>query len=265
MRWSWLLAASLFGAEAFAGVAQRAQLPEPTQRRATQPLSRSRGGKVAPPLRLVKGVNSPPLLLDIGRDLHSLPLTRREAIPAGLPRLSSLEKVRLDARRIFSASHLDPKQKISRLISIVMHRLPNSPGLDARYDQAIDRLAAAGDIARLSTATRTRFGVCKERAFLLSEMLAEGGIRGKVVHGHLFDQAGQFLGEHAWVEARLDGQRVLLDPAAPKPIDRIQSERVTTHDEDEGAKRHTMHRTSNGVYQITEPFEISELHANGEQ
>ena len=78
---------------------------------------------------------------------------------------------------------------------------------------------------RLSQAVARGIGACRERAFLLSAMLGEAGVRHRVRYGLRYDATGNPGTErHAWVEARVDGRRWLLDPAFCSfalPIDRV--------------------------------------------
>jgi hypothetical protein len=150
------------------------------------------------------------LRLDLGHAVAARPLAR---VRAGAPRLSAIEKARLDARRIVFASSLDRPRQLERLVAVVQHRLPLSS--DARYERISRAEVAQLGEARLSRLVAGRAGLCRERAFLLAALLKETGTAARVRYGVLYDREQRYLGGHAWVEATLDGERRILDPSLP--------------------------------------------------
>lgn len=173
------------------------------------------------PRRVVRGLDGQAdLLLDRGRDLRGYPLRGAKPAP-GSPRwLSSLEKARLDARRIARAPRLSETQKLDRLLAVARHRMPVTPDEEARYQRSAQRQLDRGGLTRLSAHAAERTGLCRERAFLLRTLLREAGRPARVRYGVLYDAAGSYLGGHAWVETRQRGARVLLDPSLPAELGR---------------------------------------------
>lgn len=181
---------------------------------------------------VVRGLDGDPdLRLDVGRRLDGYPLLRRELRARyGVDRpargsalwLSSVEKVRLDARRIAFASRLSPEQKLERYVAVVRHRMPQTPDSEAACQRSSECQVRRDGFTRLSEHTRGRTGMCRERSFLLKSMLDEAGLRSRVRYGVLYDHANNYLGGHAWVEAKVDGRWLLLDPSQPDAIPRAR-------------------------------------------
>jgi hypothetical protein len=169
------------------------------------------------------------LELDAGRSLKRYPLRRAELLTTRERRkrpelwLTSVEKVRLDARRISLASRLSPEEKVGRFVAIVQRRMPSTFHLRARYLRASDRQARLWGVTRLSEFSRKRTGLCRERAFLLKAMLDEAAISARVRYGVLYDSAGRYVDGHAWIEATLEGRRLIIDPSSSHPIQPIQT------------------------------------------
>jgi hypothetical protein len=129
-----------------------------------------------------------------------------------------VEKVRLDARRIGLASTLSTEEKLGRLVAIVRHRMPSTLDVADRYARASGRQLARHGVTLLSTYVTERVGVCRERAFLLQALLAELGIRANVRYGVQYDSADAYVDAHAWVEASVEGRRLIIDPSRRDPI-----------------------------------------------
>jgi transglutaminase-like putative cysteine protease len=199
--------------------------------------------------RVVRGQGGDPhLVLDRGRSLRRVPLGRVRP----RPRLSSIEKVRLDARRIFHASRLGEREKVERLVMIVARRIRTE-----RIDDGADR---SGQVLSLASAVRTREGTCRERAFLLQGALAEVGVAAEVRYGSVYDRRRGMrnLGPHAWVEARVAGRWMVLDPSAPKSV--VRRSRVAFEVDIDGAVTEaTGVETRDLLYEYTEPPAVGGL------
>jgi hypothetical protein len=154
------------------------------------------------------------LRIDPGRSLRGYPLRKVKARPW----LSSVEKVRLDARRIALASKLSPRQKLERFVHIARHRMPLTSEAGARYEKGSAKQVQRWGESRLSQHVRKKTGICRERAFLLWSMLGEIGHKAKVRYGVLYDNADNYVDGHAWVETTLGGRPVILDPSMRQPI-----------------------------------------------
>jgi hypothetical protein len=155
------------------------------------------------------------LVLDRGRSLSDVPLGRARG---GWPRLGALEKARLDARRIAFASSLSQSEQLLRIAAIVQHRFPFGTSEGQRYSRVSEAQRDRQGSALLSKYVQRRAGLCRERAWLLHTLLEEVGVRARVRYGELYDGAGNDLGGHAWVEVRLEKQRLLLDPSRPDTL-----------------------------------------------
>lgn len=194
------------------------------------------------------------LELDLGRSLKSYPLRRAELLarrePGESPALwlASIEKVRLDARRIGLASSLSPEEKVSRFVAIVRHRMPSTFHLRARYQRASDSQVRRWGVTRLSEFSRKRVGLCRERSFLLKAMLEEAGINARVRYGVLYDETGHYVDGHAWVEATLDGRRLLIDPSSSCPIQPLRTVPVEEQMPDGHLRRVRAAQTSGFTY-----------------
>jgi hypothetical protein len=193
----------------------------------------------AEPTRLMPGLGvvafrpegHPNLLLDYGRALdqyltrYGMRGTRGVRADEKLRRqskhwLDSVERTRLDARRVWSAPRLSPEEKLERLVAIVQHRFPENDGVRAAHDR-LTRAEMGPDgegFARLSHRAHRRVGRSFERAWLLQGLLGEVGQRATVHNGELFDVMNRSRGVHSWLEVELDGERRLVDPSSPQPM-----------------------------------------------
>lgn len=216
---------------------------------------------------LVKGLDGQAdLQLDVGRSLRSYPL-RRSAFRARYGRskprkgtplwLDSLEKVRLDARRIGLASKLDTGQQLERFIHIVRHRMPLTPEAESRYEQISHNQVKRWGQSRLSQYNEKRVGICRERAFLLQTMLKEIGIAAKVRYGVLYDNDNNYLDGHAWVEANVKNRRYLLDPSTSAPIQLRKTVSIDEQMPDGRVRRVNGAQTSDFLYVPTNDLFIS--------
>jgi hypothetical protein len=168
--------------------------------------------------RVVRGLDGQAdLVLDPGRSLHGHPLDG----PRSPVRLSAIEKARLDARRIAAAPRLTRAGQLRRLVAVARHRLPVPPDVEARYQRSVQRQLHREGQTRLSTHVADRAGLCRERAFLLRSLLREAHRPALVRYGVVYDDAGAFLGGHAWVETRERGQRLLLEPSLPPAMGQV--------------------------------------------
>lgn len=168
----------------------------------------------------VRGVNGDPdLVLDLGRDLSRYPLHRVRGSSRSVPPqpLSAVEKVRLDARRIARASSLGPVEALDRFVNIARAQFPctGAAGNEACTCEArYAKVNGQAGTARLSRYVERHVGVCREKAFLVSAMLREMGVRHRVRYGLLYDHQGRPASDrHAWVEAQVGAQAWLLDPS----------------------------------------------------
>jgi hypothetical protein len=166
------------------------------------------------PRLMVRGDGGDPdLLLDYGRSLRGHRLRARKPRPGSRRWLSPIEKARLDARHIGKAPNLSLTQKLERLIAVSRHRMPATEKAEQRYQRSCRLQVERQGFTRLSSHTRTRTGRCRERAFLLRSLLREAGLPGRVRYGVFYDAADVCHGGHAWVETRVQGGRVLLEPS----------------------------------------------------
>jgi hypothetical protein len=117
------------------------------------------------------------------------------------------------------APTLSAREKVLQLVTVVRARLPNRPNLETRYD----RLNAKHATLPLSTFVRRHVGMCRERAFLLSAMAKESGLQANVKYGEVYDKSGTLLGGHAWVQAFVDGKRLVLDPSSRTPVQPVRT------------------------------------------
>lgn len=163
------------------------------------------------------------LLLDRGRPLDGYSLRRAASAGPRPERLNALEKARLDARRVLLASQLAPDQQLERLVAIVRRRIPFRPDEEQTYARQSHLQQQRWGQGRLSEFVRRRTGVCRERAWLLAMLLDEANVRNRVRYGELYDASGNDLGGHAWVEARLGGQRLLVDPSRTEALQPVKS------------------------------------------
>lgn len=200
----------------------------------------------APRVKVVKATGSQPALrIDKGRSLARAPLTGKTTRAfLRRARLSPIEKARLDGRRLLRASSMPELKAVSRVLHIVQQRL-RYPKMSI-YDAFVAREAKAGKgVMNLSRAVAERIGICREQAFLVVEMLAEGGIDATVQYGKVYDN-GRDLGGHAWVRATIGGKPVRIDLNAPTQIEvspkRIKVEEVLQN----GSVRNTWATTGTG-------------------
>lgn len=174
----------------------------------------------------VRPEGRPDLLLDHGRSLegylgrYGLGAAPRAERRGGPHWLKPIEKVRLDARRIWSAPSLTTEEKLERLVAVVQHRLPDGEKGQAAHLRCIRaELSPQGEgVARLSKRTARRAGTSFERAWLLHGLLSELGIRATVESGQLIDVMARPRGTHAWLQVELDGRQRLIDPSSTQPL-----------------------------------------------
>lgn len=220
---------SLWMAALFTLISAIASASPPRVRRANRHTGRTQLERFP----IVRGLDGQAdLLLDVGRSLQRYPL-RKKTLRAryGINNttkksrlwLNSLEKVRLDARRIGVASTLDIGQQLDRFVTIVRHRMPLTPEAEQRYERVSSSQVKGWGIASLSQHNNKRVGICRERAFLLKTMLKEIGIKASVRYGVLYDNANNYIDGHAWVEANVNGRKLLMDPSTRNPIQKKQS------------------------------------------
>jgi hypothetical protein len=164
----------------------------------------------------------PDLMLDFGRSLRGHPLRgARKPRPGSRRWLSPIEKARLDARRIGKAPNLSLTQKLERLIAVARHRMPVTEAAEQRYQRSCRLQVKRQGFTRISTHARTRTGRCRERAFLLRSLLREAGLPARVRYGVFYDAADVCHGGHAWVETRVQGGRVLLEPSLAPAVGQL--------------------------------------------
>jgi hypothetical protein len=187
------------------------------------------------------------LVLDRGRSLRGYPLRNTGPRARTGKRvggdLSPIEKARLDARRIAGAPRLTEAQKLERILAVTQHRMPISTDEEARYLRSVRRQVRRSGSTVLSAHAADRTGLCRERAFFLRGLLREAGKPARVRYGVVYDADGGFLGGHAWVESRLGGKTVLLDPSRPREAGRLfrlgpgAAQRVTLDERVDGRLR----------------------------
>jgi hypothetical protein len=174
----------------------------------------------------VRPEGRPDLLLDHGRPLdeylgrHGLGPAPRAERRGGPHWLKPIEKVRLDARRIWSAPSLTTEEKLERLVAVVQHRLPDGERGQAAHLRCVRaELSPQGEgFARLSRRTARRAGSSFERAWLLHSLLSELGVRATVESGQLVDVMARPRGNHAWLQVELGGRQRLIDPSSSQPL-----------------------------------------------
>jgi hypothetical protein len=179
------------------------------------------------PARVVKGMDGQAnLKLDVGRSLRGVPLQRQPKPDRHSPDwLSAIEKARLDGKRVLVASHLPLDQKLSRLVEITKNRFPFTEAAEERVEKMASQESSAG-LAQLSAHAAKKAGVCRDRAFLMQTMLSENGIDAKVRYGVLYGKKSakgkfNYLDGHAWVEAKVEGKKLLIDPSVPDPVQAV--------------------------------------------
>lgn len=172
--------------------------------------------------RFVRGLDGQAhLLVDTGRRLDRFALAKSRDQRRGLM-LEPIEKVRLDARRVWLASRLTTEEKLLRFVEIARNRIPDSIASEKRYQSVADHEIKNFGFVNLSTLVAKKAGGCRERAFLLYSMFSEVGIDARVRYGELYVANGDYLGGHAWVKVKLgrDQTTYLVDVSASEPIQR---------------------------------------------
>jgi hypothetical protein len=203
---------------------------------------------------VVRGKDQPHLRLDFGRDLGTAPLGRWRG-----PRLTALEKARLDGRRVLLGSSLAPTAALARLVAIALRRIPTSAEARARYDSWA---AARGPdaVLPLSLAVARRFGICRERAFLIVRAATDAGLRARVRYGRVYDAStGQELqrdGGHSWAEVRLGGRWWMVDPSHPDGVVPVRRARTRERLPDGFVQTVEVRRAGSLLYAVTDRVEL---------
>lgn len=176
------------------------------------------------------GGGQPHLRLDYGRSLARYAHDREPRRP-----FTSIERARLEARRLLRQSTLSTRAAVEQIVDLVRRELPHSP--DATYDAFNERVQAGDRPVALSTYVEGHVGICRERAFLLAKMLRDGGLVARAKYGVIYDRKGNELSGHAWVETKIDGRPARIDPSVSRSVSVGVRRLSVTQVEDDGRSR----------------------------